>query len=329
MLIGSADNHRLVCMCILAAAVTFLSACEAKLDLSAVEAAKTNPTARYDHYQAAASSGEAVVIIGNRGVILVSNDAGENWSRHSLVGSSSISFPTLVDIDVCPDNKFVALDADRKIWLSDDNGENWISKIIPTEEDVLDLTCDKNGTLWVVGSFTLIMDSHDGGETWTDKSIAEDAMFSRVQFMNENDGIVTGEFGTVYATSDGGKTWEARNPIPNEFYPMASHFISPGEGWVGGLQGIIFHTEDGGKNWQRQETGIVAPIYNICVVNGLAYAVGEQGTILTLQGNTWKPVKANLGFGYLRAMLPMKGGELLIAGGGGLVKKLTPEDLAS
>ncbi len=327
MFAGLKVENRKTSLIALIGLLALVSGCEAKLDLSGVEASTAQSQTRYDHYQAAARSSEAVVVIGNRGVILISNDTGENWRRHALPGSSPVSFPTLVDVDVCPDNRFVVLDADRKLWISDANGENWISKPIPTEEEVLDLTCDQSGALWVAGSFTLIMDSHDLGDTWTDKSIAEDAMFSRIQFVDQHNGIVTGEFGTVYITNDGGKSWEANNSIPNEFYPMASHFISPDVGWVGGLQGIIFHTEDGGKNWRRQQTGTVAPIYNICVVNGEAYAVGEQGTILTLSGDVWKPVDAKLGFGYLRALLPMKDGNLLIAGGGGLVKLLTAQDL--
>ncbi len=307
--------------------LVLLSGCEARLDLSAVEASGKTAQARYDHYQAAASTSEAIVIIGNRGVMLVSRDRGQSWSRHTLPGSSPVSFPTLLDIDVCPDDHFVVLDADRKVWISDTNGENWVSKTIPTEEEVLDLTCDQNGALWVVGSFTLIMGSHDGGESWTDKSIAEDAMFSRVQFLDRNHGIVTGEFGTVYKTADGGNSWEAANQIPNEFYPMASLFVSVEKGWVGGLQGIIFYTEDGGKNWYRQESGTTAPIYTIFSVGRAIYAVGEQGTILTLSGNGWQVAESNLGFGYLRAALALDGEQFLVAGGGGLIRLLGPQDL--
>lgn len=327
MITGLIGKNRIFSLIGLMGLIGILPGCEAKLDLSAVEASSEKPQARYDHYQAAARSPEAVVVIGNRGTILVSHDDGDSWRRHSLPGDSLTSFPTLVDIDICPDNRFVVLDADRKIWTSDAKGENWSSKAITTEEEVLDLTCDAKGTLWVVGSFTLIMDSVDGGETWTDRSIFEDAMFSRVQFLDRAHGVVTGEFGSVYTTDDGGQNWQAMTPIPNEFYPMASHFISAREGWVGGLQGIIFHTADGGNSWTRQQTGTVAPIYTIFVVSGVTYAIGEQGTILSLSGNEWQPVNTKLGFGYLRAALPMDGGKLLVAGGGGFVKLLTAENL--
>jgi len=226
LFVGRESKNRKVSLFALIGLMVLLSGCEAKLDLSGVAASTAEPVMRYDHFQAAAKSAGAVIVIANRGVMLVSRDKGQSWNRQSLPGSSPISFPTLLDIDVCPDDRFVVLDADRKVWISDANGENWVSKTIPTEEEVLDLTCDHNGALWVVGSFTLIMGSHDGGESWTDKSIAEDAMFSRVQFLDRNHGIVTGEFGTVYKTADGGNSWQAANQIPNEFYPMASLFVS-------------------------------------------------------------------------------------------------------
>lgn len=296
--------------------VVALCGCEAKLDLSGVEATKEQPVKRYDHYQAAAKSSEAVVVVGNHGVILVSRDKGESWRRHSLPGSDVVSFPTLVDVDVCPDGRFVALDADRRIWVSDVTGESWTAKEISTEEEVLDLTCDQNGALWVVGSFTLIMESRDGGENWTDKSISEDAMLGSVQFVGGAHGIVTGEFGSVYTTSDGGANWQAGNVIPNEFYPMASFFVTKEKGWVGGLQGIIFQTQDAGASWQRQQTGTLAPIYNIFSVEGKIYAIGEQGTILALSENEWGSVKADLGFGYLGAGLALGGGRSFWSRGG-------------
>lgn len=306
--------------------VVLLCGCEAKLDLSGVEATQKEPTRRYDHYQAAAKSPEAVVVVGNHGVLLVSHDNGENWNRHPLPGSDAVSFPTLVDIDVCPDGRFVALDTDRRIWSSGAKGQDWTAKTIPTEEEVLGLTCDQNGTLWVVGSFTLIMESRDRGENWTDKSISEDAVFGSVQFMDRKHGFVTGEFGSVYTTSDGGESWQAAPSIPHEFYPMASFFSSPQKGWVGGLQGIIFQTEDGGQNWQRQKTGTVAPIYTIFSVGSEIYAIGEQGTLLGLSKNEWRPVGASLGFGYLRAGLALGGERFLVAGGRGTVKILNQHD---
>jgi len=320
-------HNRTVFTAILIGLMALLSGCEAKLDLTGVEATKKNPVTRYDNFQAVASSSQAIIVVGNRGVILQSSDNGTSWQRLQLPGSSPVSRPTLVDADVCPDNHFVVLDTERRLWISDASGTNWSSKPIPTEEEVLDLTCDPAGRLWVVGSFTLILESTDDGDSWTDKSIAEDAMFSRVQFLDRDHGIIAGEFGSVYSTSDGGDSWQAGNSIPHEFYPMASYFKNIDEGWVGGLQGIIFHTNDAGRTWQRQKTGTVAPLYTIFAAGEGTYAIGEQGTMLRLSGNDWQPVSAQAGFGYLRAALPLTEEKILIAGGGGLIRMIDRQDL--
>lgn len=320
-------QNRIISAVFLIGIIALVSGCEAKLDLTGVEAAKKNVVTRYDNFQAAARSSEAIILVGNRGVVLLSGDNGKSWQRRQLPGSSPVSWPTLVDADTCPDNHFVVLDTERRLWISDASGTNWSAKPIPTKEEVLDLTCDAAGHLWVVGSFTLILESTDGGDSWTDKSIAEDAMFSRVQFTDRNHGIITGEFGSVYVTSDGGDSWQAGPAIPHEFYPMASYFKDTVQGWVGGLQGIIFHTGDGGRTWQRQKTGTVAPIYSIFAAEGRIYAIGEQGVMLRLSGEDWQTVSPQAGFGYLRAALPLAEKKILIAGGGGLIRTLDPQDL--
>jgi photosystem II stability/assembly factor-like uncharacterized protein len=306
--------------------IVALSGCEAKLDMSGVETAKEASTARYDHYQSAAASSVATVVIANRGTVLVSTDDGQNWQRQTLPGETATSYPTLVDVEVCPDNRFLALDADRKIWISDETATNWTSKPISTEEEVLDLTCDPEGNFWVVGSFTLILQSTDGGESWEDKSVFEDAMFSKIEFVDSENGFVTGEFGTVLGTRDGGVTWEPRSYLPNEFYPMAALFVSPEQGWVGGLQGFVFQTMDGGQTWNRQDTGTVAPIFNIFEANGSVFAIGEQGTILTLSDEKWQAFDAQAGFGYLRAATPVTDKSFLVAGGGGLIRILDQQN---
>ena len=305
-----------------------LTACEAKLDLDGVNETKKKTTMRHDQFQAASKSSDAIVIVGSRGVILNSQDHGKNWKRQILKGDSSTSLPTLIDVTVCPDNRFVALDATRKLWVSDKNGENWKSRPIGTEEEVTALTCDPQGVIWVVGSFTLIVKTEDFGASWIDKSIQEDAIFSRIQFIDKQHAIVTGEFGSIYITADGGETWKPSGLIPNEFYPMSSLFISLNEGWAGGLQGIIFHTKDGGLNWQRQSTGTVAPIYNIFPVGDKIFAAGEQGTLLVLQKDKWVSYTKSLGFGYLRAALQASDDKFLVAGGGGFIKLLRADLLS-
>ena len=300
-----------------------LGGCEAKLDLSGVEATEQQPVKRSDQFLAAAENDQALVIVGRRGVVLTSFDQGTNWQRQQLAGDTVTNLPNLVDVTACPDGNFIALDTNRKIWQGGADARTWSSKKIDTPEEVVALACDATGAYWVVGSFTLILKSDDQGQTWQDMSIGEDALLSRIQFITPEDAVITGEFGVVYTSEDGGRSWFASGPVPNEFYSAASYFRNKEEGWVGGLQGIILHTDDGGKSWNRQKTGTVSPIYQIFDSGKSLVALGDQGTILSLQDTEWRPLAVDgLGYGYLRAAVPLDGGQFLVAGGNGLLRTI-------
>ncbi|WP_138378914.1 WD40/YVTN/BNR-like repeat-containing protein [Luteithermobacter gelatinilyticus] len=309
-----------ICLCL---SLLFLGACEAKLDLSGVEAEKQRTTTRYDQFLAAAANERVSVVVGMRGVVLTSSDAGYSWQRHIISSTTAVRHPALIDVEVCPDRTFIALDADRKIWSSDATGATWTPVTIETTEEVVDLACDPAGNYWVVGSFSLILKSADRGATWQDLSIGEDAMFSRIQFLSSQDAVITGEFGVVYVTTDSGQSWVSRGPVPGEFYSAASHFRTPEEGWVGGLQGVVFHTSDGGRNWSRQATDTLSPLYNFLEVQQSLYALGDQGTILKYADGHWQKMNApGLGFGYLRAGLPVGPEQFVVAGGNGLIRRV-------
>ncbi|WP_321393644.1 WD40/YVTN/BNR-like repeat-containing protein [Emcibacter sp.] len=300
-----------------------LGGCEARLDLSGVEATEEQAVKRYDQFLAGAENDQITVIVGRRGVILTSADRGQNWKRQSVIAEGQVGSPTFVDVDTCPDGHFIALDADRRVWRSGADASTWTYGDIETSEDVVDLACDPDGNYWIVGSFTLILKSEDQGKTWQDLSIGEDALLSRIQFLSAGHAVITGEFGVVYVSADGGNSWSPTGPVPNEFYSAASYFRSENEGWVGGLQGIILHTEDGGQTWVRQPSGTSSPIYNIFETGQALYALGDQGTLLKFDGEHWRSLDvAGLGFGYLRAAVAAGEDQIIVAGGNGLLRRL-------
>lgn len=309
------DKRRAPLIAVLVAcAAACLSGCEAPLVLDGVEARRAEPIHRMDRYQAAARSGDNVVVVGNQGVILVSNDKGTSWQRQTLEG-----WPALVDITACPDGNFVALAYDKVIYVSTDAGANWTSKSInDTSETPQSITCAPDGRLWVVGSFTFIWSSPDLGDTWTETSRDEDAILTTVQFFDADNGIVTGEFGVVLKTTDGGQNWENLPPLPDEFYPEQTLFRDPMNGWVVGLGGVVLHTADGGMSWQAQQTGTQVSLFGIEALGDSLYVVGGEGTMLRSDGSTWQPVDHGKPVRlYLRAIEALDEQHLLIGGIGG------------
>jgi hypothetical protein len=73
-------------------AVAGLCACEAPLVLDHVKQQRSKTTQRSDLFQAAASNSNAIVVVGNRGVLITSRDRGETiGAKPGNAGYSKIS----------------------------------------------------------------------------------------------------------------------------------------------------------------------------------------------------------------------------------------------
>ena len=302
--------------------VLALAACEAPLNLEQVDAEGAKPLRRYDMLQAAAHSGDQVVVVSSVGAVVVSADGGSNWERIELPDR-----PSLIDVTACETGDFFALDSQRRVWRRPAGQGEWQSSHLDTPEATLSIYCAPNGRVWVSASFGTLYWSDSSLAQWHEFSLYEDLQFTAVRFVDELNGFAVGEFGTVMVSSDGGDNWEAREPIPNEFYPMAADFLDAQHGWVGGLDGVIWHTADGGESWQRQETVTTAPIYNIHANGHGVFAVGGSAKLVELKGDTWHSFEGGPEvLAYMRGLDTLANGSLLIAGGGGTLAVIPLQD---
>lgn len=302
----------------LALSQAVLLGCSASANLGDVVMEQNKPVLRSDQFQAGVGNSRVLVAVGANGVIVWSDDAGKSWRRHVVDAGAS-----LVDVAVCPDGGFVALDFKRRVWVADGAASSWSSMALATEATPLAVTCDPAGQYWVVGSDSTILSSADRGASWQATSLGEDLMFTTIQFIDALHGVVTGEFGSLMTTRDGGASWQAGAPIPNDFYPYDALFTDPDTGWVSGLAGTILHTRDGGASWERQANPTGAPMYGLARHDGALFAVGANGLVLKLAGDAWVPVEGRPA-PYLRTAFSMNDGALLLAGGAGMVEVVSP-----
>lgn len=290
-----------------------LVACESPLNLKGVEASQSAPLRRGDLFQDAASSDRVLLVVGNHGVVLRSVDAGTTWSRQELPG-----WPSLIDITACPNGQFAALATEGQVLVSADDGQTWTANPIQTEESPQGITCDPQNRLWVVGSFSTIIVSDDAGQNWDDRSIGDDIILTTIQFVDAEHAVIFGEFGFNVRSADSGETWTPGEPLPDEFYPQDAWFRDLDTGWVSGLAGQILHTADGGKNWTLQDTSTLVPLYSLAGIGTEVFAVGGEGVLLKLAGDSWQRVAhgqpARL---FLRIIHPVGDKQLLIGGAAG------------
>lgn len=267
-----------------AVAGVLLSACTQAPDMSGIATERQRSVHRYDISQAIASNGKVIVVGTQSGVALVSSDKGATWQRQAL-GQTS-----LVDIAVCADQTFVAIDHYHRVWSADAEGKNWQSAKLEQPRTPLAVTCDSQGGWWVAGTNAVIAASADRGKTWQVTDLGEDTQITTIQFVSDKQVVALGEFGLTVMSEDGGATWTKGPKIPGDFYPYAALFRDAREGWVSGIAGQMLHTRDGGQTWQKQVNATQASLNRLFMHDGGMFAVGNGGVVARLEGDSWRNV---------------------------------------
>lgn len=267
-----------------AVAVVLLAACTQAPDMSGIASERARPVQRFDVSQAIAGNGKVLVVGTQSGVALISRDQGKTWERQALGHTS------LIDIAVCQDRTFIAIDHYRKLWHADADGGNWQSVAIEQPRTPLAVACSPQGGWWVVGTNATIAGSQDQGKSWQVTDLGEDTQITTIQFVDEKRAYAFGEFGLALRSDDGGASWQKAAAIPGDFYPYAALFRDTGEGWVSGIAGQMMHTRDGGQTWQKQLNATQAPLNRLFMHEGVPFAVGNGGVVARLEGDAWRNV---------------------------------------
>jgi photosystem II stability/assembly factor-like uncharacterized protein len=297
--------------------VSLLAACSEAPGMARLAGAQA--VQRYDVSQAIAANGQVVVVGTQSGVALISRDQGVTWERQALGHTS------LVDIAVCSDQTFIAIDHYRKLWSADAEGRNWRSVNLAQPRTPLAVACSPQGGWWVAGSHAVIAGSADQGKSWRVTDLGEDTQITTIQFIDAQRAVALGEFGLTVSSADGGATWTKGPAMPGEFYPYAALFADADNGWVAGIAGQMLHTADGGQTWQKQENATQATLNRLFMHQGQPYGVGSGGVVARLDGDVWRnvPYPDPLPM-FLGGAASLPGQAALIVGGpGGLLRTVS------
>ncbi len=210
-------------------------------------------------------------IIGGRGTILKTEDAGLTWTR--------------------------------KVAMSEAMGRGGNPRAM--RANLMGIQMVDENTGFIAGTENTILKTTDGGETWTGSSQRARVGETRnnlegIWFVSPTTGWIIGSFGTLLRTTDGGETWEKRKPgFDNNLFGI--HFLDEMTGWISGQEGLILKTTDGGETWNQQKTESYDDLHDITFVDArVGWAVGGFNSVLhtTDGGETWTitniPGSANL-----------------------------------
>ncbi len=257
-------------------------------------------------------------------VILTTHDGGYTWQKTSY----PLADKGLYDLVLSPSGALYACGFDGKLLRSYDNGNTWaFSQIFYQAFTGIAFTDASHaivvgGVSFDEGAFQRI-DSSGSVLSWDSLGY----QLNKIIMAPNGTGYMCG-YGSMQKTTDSGKTWAFQKVEGDNFTYMDVH---GNEIWMCGYNGGIYYTSDGGSNWTRYRNGndVVLPRYRLlCILftddhNG--WATGEGGKVIrsTDGGRHWAEYK-QFTTNSLRSIALCPNGDLLIAGDGGSLYRVSP-----
>ena len=232
----------------------------------------------------ATRAGTRLVAVGERGVVLLSDDEGAHWRQAGTVPVDA----TLTAVSFADARQGWAVGHLGVILHSADGGETWsVQRIDPIEDRPLfavAFTDARNGV--AVGLWSLMLRTRDGGHTWEEAELPPPPGDTRADanLMSAFGDVqghlyIAGERGLVLRSLDGGESW-SYHPTGYRGTFWSGTALADGTLIVGGLRGSVYRSTDGAGSWQRVDTGSQSSVTDLIAFDGRVHAVGLDGVSL-------------------------------------------------
>jgi len=270
-----------------------------------------------------APAGQRLVVCGERGHILLSDDQGVTWRQVAVPTRATLTAVHFAD----PTHGF-AVGHLGTILRTADAGETWQKLPSGLERDavLLDVLALSPNDAIAVGAYGLYLRTHDAGATWTrEEPQAEQYHFNRIVRTADGALFLVGEAGTILRSLDGGASWEpVPAPYEGSFFGLVP--LADGQLLVHGLRGRAFRSTNGGAGWQPVATPVPTLLmHGLRLRNGLVVLAGQSGNFFVSrdQGRTfelWRPG----GSEGVASLFETADGSLLATGEKGLRRIVAP-----
>ncbi len=247
------------------------------------------PLAAHALLTALAPAGPRLVAVGDRGIIVLSDDAGAKWVQAQSVPTQAL----LTGVCFFDASRGIAVGHDQSILLTADGGRSWtlVHSDPKAQGPLLDVWCGAAGRALAVGAYGSFLASADAGATWQAREFHADPLpqapaprhgaeedaqgglhLNRITAAAAGTLYIAAEAGHLYRSDDAGEHWrELASPYQGSFFgvlPLGGPALL-----AYGLRGNLFRSEDGGASWRRLDSGTLA------MLDGAA-RLGERGVVL-------------------------------------------------
>lgn len=302
----------------LLAALLFISRAEAFVADALERPATKTELGAHSVLLGSAYADQRIVVVGERGLILLSDDQGNTWRQ----AESPVSV-TLTAVKFFDDQSGYAVGHSGVVLKTEDAGQHWSIKMnginfanllveeaklkqdemaIVTaqrfvedgpDKPLLDMLLLGPDHLVVIGAYGLAFESRDGGHTWQSWFDRIDNPMGMHLYSIRQAGsriLVSGEQGFIALSVDHGQTFQTLNsPYEGSFFTAQ---LTQQQGIVlAGLRGNAFISNDNGVQWNKLAVPVPASISASAITdNGQLVFANQAGMVLRLKGEKLVPV---------------------------------------
>ena len=272
-------------------------------------------------------TGQRLIVVGERGHILYSDNNGEQWQQAVVPTQkmlTAVSFPSA--------RTGYAVGHDAIILRTTDGGATWQKIYDDIEQGIplLDVHFISNNQGMAVGAYGLALKTENGGNTW--QSISKNISNQDELHLNAIAGssellYLVGEQGIIFCSDDFGQSWQTLNANYNgSWFGMVEG--SNKQLWLYGLRGTVHQSNNHGKTWAASGFEARHSIFGGTLLDQKnPVLVGDAGFISVRQQNRWFNWQLDQRQ-TLNAVLATNDRHLIVVGETG-VKKIALETILS
>jgi photosystem II stability/assembly factor-like uncharacterized protein len=271
-----------------------------------------------------------IVVVGERGHILVSRDQGRTWEQRPAPTRATLTAVHLHDSKLG-----WAVGHDAVILRTRDGGSSWERVHHAPEEQrpFLDVWFRDDRHGFVIGAYGYFLVTDDGGNTWESREIGgasdepEDDFYgggfdyhlNHLARASADRLFIAAEAGTIYRSDDGGESWLTL-PSPYEGSFFGSLPLGEESLLLFGLRGHLYRSDDAGETWTRVQTSTTAMLTDgILLQDGTVVVAGLSGTLLVSRdGGGWFTLQQREDRLGVSSLLQIDDGSLILIGEGGV-----------
>jgi len=227
-------------------------------------------------------AGRRLVAAGERGHVLLSDDAGVQWRQASAVPTRT----TLTALHATDDKTLWAVGHGGVVLASADAGEHWtrVAGRPEAREVLLSVRVEPDGRGLAVGAFGYALRTVDGGARWERIELLPgeegERHLNRLFVSEAGTWLIAAEGGLVLRGEERGGRWQAvKTPYAGSLWSGAA--LAGGVLLACGMRGRVARSVDDGRTWMHQAIAGAASLTAIAPFpDGGCALVGVDGTLV-------------------------------------------------